>query len=155
MAWVIAFLSITFYFLAFIINANNAPSLLSGYNTLNEEEKKNFKLEEYLLFFKKFHLFLGTTILIFGLMLQFAVSENYAGVFVGVYPILAYIFFFIKSNQYVQKKDTKWIKFSVGLMVLILAGMIVLFGLGTIENKFVIHNDKIEIKGIYSETILL
>jgi len=36
------------------VNKNNADLLLSGYNTMSKSEKENFKLEEYLVYFKKF-----------------------------------------------------------------------------------------------------
>lgn len=36
------------------VNKNNADLFLSGYNTMSKTEKENFKLEEYLVYSKKF-----------------------------------------------------------------------------------------------------
>ena len=36
------------------VNKDNADLLLSGYNTMSKTQKENFKLEEYLVYFKKF-----------------------------------------------------------------------------------------------------
>jgi hypothetical protein len=36
------------------VNKDNADLLLSGYNTMSKTEKENFKLDEYLVYFKKF-----------------------------------------------------------------------------------------------------
>ena len=36
------------------VNKDNAELLLAGYNTMSKTEKQNFKLDEYLIYFKKF-----------------------------------------------------------------------------------------------------
>ena len=36
------------------LNENNAKYLLAGYNTMSKEERKNFKIKEYLIYLKKF-----------------------------------------------------------------------------------------------------
>ena len=36
------------------VNKDNADLLLAGYNTMSKTEKQNFKLDEYLIYFKKF-----------------------------------------------------------------------------------------------------
>ena len=36
------------------VNKDNADLLLAGYNTMSKTEKQNFKLDEYLVYFKKF-----------------------------------------------------------------------------------------------------
>ena len=40
----------------YIVNENNADPLLSGYNTMTKDEKSNFDLSSYLIFFRKFML---------------------------------------------------------------------------------------------------
>ena len=38
----------------YIVNENNADSLLAGYNTMTKDEKNRFDLVNYLKFFRKF-----------------------------------------------------------------------------------------------------
>ena len=40
----------------YIVNENNADSLLAGYNTMTKDEKNRFDLINYLKFFRKFML---------------------------------------------------------------------------------------------------
>ena len=40
----------------YIVNVNNADSLLAGYNTMTKDEKNRFDLVNYLKFFRKFML---------------------------------------------------------------------------------------------------
>ena len=40
----------------YIVNENNADSLLAGYNTMTKDEKNRFDLVNYLKFFRKFML---------------------------------------------------------------------------------------------------
>ncbi len=40
----------------YIVNEDNADLLLSGYDTMSKDEKSNFDLNSYLVFFKKFML---------------------------------------------------------------------------------------------------
>lgn len=49
-------LAFIFIGIGFLISEKNAKYLLSGYNTMSEEDKKNFNLTEYLKFFRKFHI---------------------------------------------------------------------------------------------------
>ena len=53
----------------YIVNENNADSLLAGYNTMTKDEKNRFDLVNYLKFFRKFMLFAyvfhGHTLLLF------------------------------------------------------------------------------------------
>ena len=97
---VILLLSILIFIIGFILNQSNAKYLLSGYNTMSVEEQSNFNLKSYLNFFKKFHIFLGISFLIGGCVLKYLVSENATGIFLGIYPIVAYLFLIIRSNKY-------------------------------------------------------
>ena len=50
----VIFVSILYYAIGHFINKENAKYLLSGYNTVNKEERKKFDIENYLVFFKAF-----------------------------------------------------------------------------------------------------
>ena len=65
----ILILSSIFIAIAFIVNENNAKYLLSGYNTMSEEERMKFDIKSYIPFFRNFHIFLGISLLIISLIL--------------------------------------------------------------------------------------
>ena len=50
----VIFVSILYYAIGYFINKENAKYLLSGYNTMSDEERKKFDIENYLVFFKAF-----------------------------------------------------------------------------------------------------
>jgi len=50
MIFIIILLSLLFIVIGFIVTENNAKSLLSGYNTMSEEDRKLFDLKSYTLF---------------------------------------------------------------------------------------------------------
>ncbi len=54
MLYVIVGMGILFTSLGFIVTENNAQYLLAGYNTMSEDDRKNFDLPAYIRFFKNF-----------------------------------------------------------------------------------------------------
>ena len=50
----ILFTDAVFIGVAYGVNEKNAKLLLAGYNTMSEQERKNFDLKSYLIYFKKF-----------------------------------------------------------------------------------------------------
>jgi hypothetical protein len=106
----------------------------------------------FISYFKRFDLFLGISSISIGLILN-SFSENASGVFIAIYPILAYIYFIAKSRQYYLGKASKWN--SVGLIVIsaTLVFVITLLALGFEEDHLIVHTDGISIEGSYGEDI--
>ena len=50
----IILVSILFYAIGYFINKDNSKYLLSGYNTMSNEEREKFDIEGYLKIFKPF-----------------------------------------------------------------------------------------------------
>ena len=123
-------MSLLFIAIAFIVTENNAKYLLSGYNTMEEEDRKKFDLKAYIPFFRKFHIFLGISLLLFGVLLSRLINEEVGGIFLGVYPIAAYIYFITNSTKYSQGLSTKWNKIGVLILIGTLIFVIGLFSLG-------------------------
>jgi len=153
MLYVFLGMSLLFIAIAFILNKDNAKHLLSGYNTMSEENKKQFDLNNYLKFFRKFHLFLGASLLIIGLPLNYLVSESAGGLFIGIYPIAAYIYFTAVSSRYSKGMNIKWNKIGIVILVVTLLFVIGLLGYGFKESKLVFNTESIEITGFYGETL--
>src|SRR5690606_38169549 len=101
-------MSLLFVAIGFIVTENNAKYLLSGYSTMSGEERKKVNIKEYIPYFKKFHIFLGASFLVFGLALTYFIDEIAGGIFLAVYPILAYIYFIVSSSKYSKGLSTKW-----------------------------------------------
>ena len=69
MIYVILLLSLVFIGLGFLITNNNASYLLSGYNRLSAEEQQKIDIKPFIQFFRNFHIFLGGSFLVLGLIL--------------------------------------------------------------------------------------
>jgi len=152
MIYVIIGLGLLFFGLGFILTENNAKYLLSGYNTMSKEERKKFDLKGFIPFYKNFHIFLSISFIGLGLAFN-AINVNAAGIFLAVYPIVAYIYFIWKSNQFQNGKSKSKNK----LAIIVLAGTLVfvlgILGMGFKEDTLTVKNDSLEISGTYGEKI--
>jgi len=154
MSFIILFMSLVFIGIGFIVTEKNAKYLLSVYNTMTEQERTQFDLIRFIIFFKRFHLYLGFSFFVFGLLLSY-INESIAGIFIGVYPMVAYIYFIWESKKFnVESKNRKthWLGISV-LMISIVA-IVVLFVGGFRESKLTYNDTSINIDGMYGESIL-
>ena len=151
---IIAILILTTLFiaLAFAVTENNAKYLLSGYNTMSEVERQNYDIKSYIPYFRKFHLFLGISLLIISLILFYCVNSDWSGLFLGSYPILAYVFFIWKSDQFTINKSKKQIVtryISMSVMFLLFIIIIYAFNSSLKDNEIIVTDQKIEITGQY------
>ena len=145
-------LAFIFTGIGFLITEKNAKHLLSGYNTMSDEDRKNFNLTDYLKFFKKFHVFLGTSLLIISLILFYFVDADYSGVFVGVYPVAAYIYFIWKGKRFNNMKDEQTkgsFIFALVIMVAVFVGIVAMFTYSLQDNPVEIRAEIIKIGGDY------
>lgn len=150
---VIILLSLLFTTLGFILSVKNAKYLLSGYNTMSKEDQEKVDIKNYIAFFRKFHLLLGLSLFFAGVAIYLLLGELAAGLFLGVYPLLAYIFFIRASSTYFRNAGPK--KHKIVLLILLGALLLVtlLFIFGNRGNRLEYDMDRIEIKGMYGETI--
>lgn len=153
MIYVILGMSILFTLIGFTVNRQNAKYLLSGYNTMPEAERSKINLEDYIPYFRKFHLFLGVSFLILGFTITYLLGEIAGGVFMAVYPIVGYIYFIITGTKRIRGNVNK----SHKLVVIFLASTLLLIvfslALGFRDNEIQIQQNQIEISGQYGETI--
>ena len=151
--YVIIGMGLFFLAIGFIVTERNAKYLLSGYNTLSEEDRKRFDIKSFLPYFRKFHIFLGTSFLIIGLVLLYAFGEPAAGSFLGVYPIVAYLYFVRKNSVYTKgiKVKRTWLVISVVSIVLIMVVALLTYGFK--GSQLILTNEGIEFTGMYGERI--
>ncbi|GAA4431743.1 hypothetical protein GCM10023091_02960 [Ravibacter arvi] len=153
MIYVLLFLGLIFYGISFLLTAENAGYLLSGYNTMKREDQEKFDLQGYLPFFRKFHQNLAISLVGIGLLLYFLASETVAGIFIGIYPIAAYLWFVVKARKYSERIKNNSSKWAVVIMAASLALVVGLFFLGFRKNEMTVGNSEIKIGGMYGETI--
>lgn len=152
MIYVLIGMSLLFVVIGFIVTENNAKYLLSGYNTMSAEERKKVDLKAFIPYFRKFHIFLGVSFLVLGYVISL-INKNASGIFIGVYPILAYIYFTVtslKSSGGIKTRSNK-----VGLYILsgVLLFVIGLIAHGFRENPIRFDSQKIAFEGSYGETL--
>ncbi|MBA4739449.1 MAG: DUF3784 domain-containing protein [Flavobacteriaceae bacterium] len=83
----------------YIVNENNADSLLAGYNTMTKDEKNRFDLVNYLKFFRKFMLSISlfTGIIYFISILFF--DEETSAIIYAICICVPWPYFIIISNK--------------------------------------------------------
>lgn len=155
MLYVILGMGVLFLVLGFILTENNAKYLLAGYNTMSESERAKVDIRSYVAYFRRFHIFLGLSFLVFGIAIYYLVNEDVAGLFLAVYPCLAYIYLIIKGKYFTTTQSKGPSMAAVVVLVLAILFTVALFGYGYKENTLELHSDRIELKGCYGEILLL
>ncbi|HET8809031.1 MAG TPA: DUF3784 domain-containing protein [Flavobacteriaceae bacterium] len=151
--YVLLGMSLLFVAIGFILTENNAAQLLSGYNTMAKEDREKVDIKGYIPYFKKFHVFLGVSLFVFGTILIYFVHVDVGWVFVAIYPILAYIYFAITSSKFSKGTNTKKDKVAIFILVGVLLFMVGLILYGFKENRLIFDSEKIEFEGSYGETL--
>lgn len=153
MVIVIILLSLLFTTLGFLLSVKNAKYLLSGYNTMSKEDQEKVDIKNYIAFFRKFHFLLGLSLFFAGVAIYLLVGTLAAGIFIAIYPLLAYIFFVLASSKYFGNAGQKKHKSGVFILLGALLLVTLIFIFGNRGNKLEYDRDRIEIKGMYGETI--
>ncbi|MGA9637307.1 DUF3784 domain-containing protein [Flavobacterium sp.] len=152
----IFFISSIFIAVAFIVTENNAKYLLSGFNTMSEDERQQIDIKSHISYFKKFHIFLGVSLLGFASILFYFVDPNLSGIFMTIYPLVAYIYFILKSNQFkkVQSKKQTLISYlGIGVLIVLSLGIFYNFKNSLKDHTIQLSNNIIQIKGDYGVKI--
>lgn len=149
---IVAFiLSLIFGGIGFIVTKNNAQYLLSGYNTMSEQERQSVDIDSYVKFFKRFHIILGLS-LFGGVCLLSLLDNNWASIFMTVYPLAAYLYFLIKGTSFyhglTQKK--KLGVYVVGGILVTTIAVILLFSFTNYKSsELTLDGQKLEISGSF------
>lgn len=138
----------------YILTEKNARYYLSGYNTMPEEECKAFNLASFIPAFRKFNLILGVSLFVIGSIISLLIGNSTAGVFLAVYPILAYIWFLWIGKKYSKGKTLKRNKIGIAILIVMPIFIIILMSTGFRENKIVVSSAGIIISGMYGEKIV-
>ena len=102
----VIFVSILYYAIGYFINKENAKYLLTGYNTMSDEERKKFDIENYLVFFKAFFKKQSVySFIIFQLSYLYFDDEKSVLIW-SSYITAAIIYLLVKSKKFKQKTKT-------------------------------------------------
>jgi hypothetical protein len=150
--FIIFILGSIFILLGTLVDLAKYPELISGYQQLSDEEKQQLDIHGFARFFKRFHLFLAFSFILFSLLVSFYFSRFYNGLFIVSYPILAYIFYIIKIQKFIPQKNKTSAKIAASVLAFVLILCIAMFFVGLKKNVVTIENKQINISGIYSES---
>jgi len=149
MEFVIIGMGVFLALLGLMINEQNATYLLAGYNTASEKERENFDIKGYLKLFRNFHLFLGGSILVFGLATYYLIDRDWSFFFIGVYPILAYIYLVYRGRFFYKENRDKSAKLGIYILSGCLVLIVILSFYGFSEDGMNISDGSVEIEGMY------
>jgi hypothetical protein len=143
-------LSLIFGSLGFVVTINNAKYLLSGYNTMSEADRAKMDIVGYLRFVKRFHIFLGISLLA-GVLLLYLFNHNWASSYMVLYPLLAYTYLLAKGNTFYRGTSGQKAGTYIGLAILLVVIVAVGSGLFTNfkNNEIVVTEGELEIRGVY------
>lgn len=153
MLYIALLLSAIFFSVGFIVTKNNAKYILSGYNTMSEAKRAKVDIDGYLQFFKRFHIILGISLFV-GTALISLINNNWASMFMTLYPLVAYMYLLIGGNKYYSDKSQKMTSYIVGGAALLVASFVMISQFSDYESSdLVLKNSRLEIKGSYGITL--
>ncbi|PWJ60053.1 PH (Pleckstrin Homology) domain-containing protein [Dyadobacter jejuensis] len=153
MLYVTAFISLVFISLGFGLTTKNARYLLSGYNTMSEEQRAKVDIQALVPYFKRFHIFLGISLFV-GTSLLWLVDWNLASLFMTTYPLFAYGYFLWRAAKFYQDRTHVKRNYFVTGFMLLLALVIGFFEIkGFKGNDLLIQEDALVIEGSYGMVI--
>ncbi|UHG93943.1 DUF3784 domain-containing protein [Spirosoma oryzicola] len=143
-------LSIIFGSLGFIVTKSNAQYILAGYNTMSEQDRQAVSIDAYLKFFKRFHLTLALSLL-GGVWLLSLKNNNWASLFMTVYPLVAYLYFLIRGTSFYQGPTQQKVGsyLTVGLLVLVIVVLIISSLKDLKSSELILNRQTLEIAGSY------
>ena len=96
----VIFVSFLYYAIGYFINKENAKYLLSGYNTMSDEERKKFDIENYLVFFKAFFKKQSVYSLLVFPVFHLMFDDEKAILIWSLYITIAIVYLYIKSKKF-------------------------------------------------------
>jgi len=96
----VIFVSILYYAIGYFTNKENAKYLLTGYNTMSDEERKKFDIENYIVFFKAFFKKQSVYSLLVSPVLHLMFDDEKAILIWSLYITIAIVYLYIKSKKF-------------------------------------------------------
>lgn len=96
----LSLVSLTYLAIGCFITKKNAKYLLSGYNSMDKEKRRDFDIEKYLLFFKPFFKRLSVFVFVSWVPCYFILEFGAAVIVWSTLQILPFAYFLTKSLSF-------------------------------------------------------
>lgn len=100
---VIAFISLLYLCIGYLINKKNSKYLLAGYNTMTDDERKKFDIDNFLKFFKYFFKLQSLLSILIYILFKLLINEKIALISYSIFLILCPLYMIIKSKKFYIK----------------------------------------------------
>jgi hypothetical protein len=149
----ILFLGALFIAVGLLVTRKNAAHVFTRYSHLPYKERSAIDATEEAVGFRRFHFFLGGSLILFGLAIYYLLDPTAGMLFAVFYPLAGYLFFMARSYRQASGKESR----ALTLGIVVLAGSILLVVLlmrwGFATNEIRVSADMLEISGPYGEKI--
>jgi len=153
MIWSILLLPLLFVVIGFILTEKNAPTLMSGYSSLTDEERAAYPLRESVRFFKRFHWSIGLIALLAGTTLFSVGKDDLAIQTVVLFPLIAYLYFMYRMIGFAPKRQRRMLQYLFVFMLIVNVGIGVLFSYSDQPNTLELRDSVMIIHGMYGVTL--
>ena len=147
----------TYIMLALIMNQKTAKYLLAGYNTMTEQQRKDFNIGGFIRVFRLTFFIGGFGMLVVWYALSYAGYANYANIMVIFLPLVIVVFVVVAGQRFYRVRNNKGNRKKMILVYGILGAcavfLISLLYFGMKDNKLDVSGDSIIISGMYGEKI--
>jgi len=135
-----------------ILTEENAPQLLSGFNTLSKDEQAQVDLRGLLKAMRDFHLKVGGISTLVALVFYFLNWKDAGMLTVTFGPIVGYFYLIPRMQNFYGTQNKSYqnqVKVGVSILAAVVIAVGILLGYGYQDNTLKITPDQLEFTGIY------
>jgi len=124
-----------------MITEETAPSLLSGYNTMSDEKKKNVDFKGIAKIYNRLFYSIATILVVIGILSYFFENENLWGALLAITSCWGFIPLFFLGNKYDTNTYSNWQKIInyIVLAFLFFGGILIAIEIYTHEGSLIIE----------------
>jgi hypothetical protein len=153
--YLICGLGILTWFIGLMRGSGLDKYLLAGYNTASEKERAEMDKPAFIRYFKKFHLILGSVVILLGAGIYEFIGADYGLIVSVISMLVGYIIFFMNARLYGYAGTSLSPNWAVWIMLAVTVGVTCLFFLGMASNELTLSSEGISIDGMYGEEIAI
>lgn len=149
----ILFLGAIFIGVGLLVTKRNAAHVFTKYARLPYKERSAIDATKEAVEFRRFHFFLGGSLLLFGLAIHYVIDSTAAMLFAVFYPLAGYLFFMARGLRKASGKESRAFTFGIVIMAGSILLVLLLMRWGFAPNGIHVDGQGIEISGPYGEKI--
>lgn len=151
--WLILFLGALFFAVGLLVTKKNAAHLLTTYSHLPYKERSAIDASRDAIAFRRFHFFLGSSLILFGLAIYYLLDPTAGLLFAVFYPLAGYLWFFAMHIRRGPKGQSFGPTVGIIAIAVSIIGVLLLMRWGFSPNDILLTAERIEITGPYGEVI--